>query len=134
MPEAVTAASELLSEEDLAYLERKAYRFEASREGNVIILVINDYPLPTAYRPTRVDLLLRLPVNFPVVPADMFWTSPVVTRADGAAPQNTESRETHLARTWQRWSRHTDAAQWRANPQSLQSFLGMIQGELAKGI
>src|SRR3954452_19667120 len=106
--------SDLLSAVDIGYLTGRDLRHDAELEGGMIALVVYDYELPVGYQPQRVDLLLRLPPQFPDAAPDMFWTSPVVAYANGSPPPQTEQRESHRGRTWQRWSRHfTDTSRWR---------------------
>jgi hypothetical protein len=60
----------------------------------------------------------------------MWWFSPAVLRADGRPIVATESQETFLTRTWQRWSRHFTAGQWRSGIDSLESYLALVRQEL----
>jgi hypothetical protein len=128
--------TELLSKEDLSYLEQKGYQYTVTQTDGLIYVVIKQYTLPPAYTPTQVDLLLRLPPNFPVARPDMFWTFPHVRRvATGTYPQASETFDVNYQdRNWQRWSRHFDARLWRPGVDNLKTYLGTIRRELQKGI
>jgi hypothetical protein len=90
------------------------------------------YKLPSGYDRQASDLLLRLNPGFPDVPPDMWWFNPAIRLADGRAVPATEVTEHHLGRTWQRWSRHFNAGQWRSGIDSLESFLALIRRELER--
>jgi hypothetical protein len=95
-------------------------------------VVLRGYVLPTGYNQSRSDLLLRLSPGYPDVPPDMWWFDPPVRLADGRAVQATDSIEHHLGRSWQRWSRHFSAGQWRSGIDCLESFLALIRKELER--
>src|SRR4051812_48892405 len=95
-----------LLEDDEDFLKAKGYSYEATAENSVVNLVIKNFPLPSAYEPNTVDLLIRLPAGYPQGNPDMFWTDPHVRRKNGVDPQAASVEETYLGRRWQRWSRH----------------------------
>jgi hypothetical protein len=125
---------ELLPDNEIAYLRSRGLRFEAKLEGSMISLVIFGVELPAGYQPQTVDLLLRLPVQFPQVPPDMFWTDPVVTYDGGGVPSATELRETHMGRSWQRWSRHFGMSNWRPGIDDLRSYMTLIRSTLEREV
>jgi hypothetical protein len=126
--------SDLLTDNDLAYLRSRDLDFEVQVESNMISLVIKGYALPAGYQPGEVDLLLRLPLQFPQVPPDMFWTDPVISYAGGGTPSQTQVRESYAGRTWQRWSRHFGRSRWRAGTDDLRSYLRLIRSTLEKEV
>ncbi len=126
--------SDLLADNELEYLRSKGLDFEAQLEGSMISLVIKGYTLPVGYHPSEVDLLLRLPLQFPQVPPDMFWTDPVVSYANGGTPSQTQVRESHVGRSWQRWSRHFGRSRWRPGTDDLRSYLRLIRSTLEKEV
>lgn len=119
---------DLLSTAAIEYLTGRELRYDAELEGGMIALIVYDYELPAGYQPHQVDLLLRLPLQFPDAAPDMFWTSPVVTYTNnGALPPQTDQRESHRGRTWQRWSRHfTETSRWRPGVDDLRSYMTLI--------
>jgi hypothetical protein len=124
--------SDVLTDSDRLYLESKSFDFEAVVEANMICLVIKSFPLPTGYEPARADLLLRLPLQFPDVPPDMFWMDPPVRYAGGVVPPATELLENYVGRQWQRWSRHFGASAWRPGVDDLRSYLRLITATLER--
>ena len=122
----------MLLEQDADLLDEKGYLYEVKQEGGFVNLVIKNYPLPAAYRPAAVDLLIRLPAGYPNANPDMFWTRPDVRLANGAVPVTANVQETHIGLSWQRWSRHING--WRAGIDGLRNFLASIRRELEKGI
>lgn len=122
----------MLTSPDEQFLRSKGWGFEVLPDGQMFSLIISDYPLPSGYDHAQVDLLLRLPSGFPDAPPDMFWMEPFVAYVDGSAPPQTQVRENHHGRTWQRWSRHLVVA-WRPGIDNLQSYLRLIRTDLDAG-
>jgi hypothetical protein len=129
----VTDEEQLLTEEDLAFLESTAWRFETKLDDQFICLIIFDYPLPNGYALEKADLLLRLPRGFPDAAPDMFWFFPEVLYQGGGAPPATGDRLNFDGRVWQRWSRHLASA-WRPGIDNLQTYLRLIRTDLAAGV
>jgi len=63
-----------------------------------------------------------------MTPWDMFWVSPTIRLRTGTYPPASETFETFLGRTWQRFSRHLPS--WRPGIDSLRSFLPLVLAEL----
>jgi Prokaryotic E2 family E len=99
-------------------------------DAGLIAVVLPAFRLPPGFTAAESDLLLRLAPGYPDVPPDMWWFSPKIVRCDGAGIRATESQETYLERSWQRWSRHFQAGQWNSGIDSLQSYLALVDGEL----
>lgn len=126
--------SDLLPDNDSEYLRGNGLEFEAQLEGSMISLVIKRFALPAGYQPSEVDLLLRLPVQFPQVPPDMFWTDPIASYTNGGIPPQTQVREPHVGRMWQRWSRHFGRSQWRPGTDDLRTYLRLIRSTLEREV
>jgi hypothetical protein len=118
--------SDLLTDDDSRFLRDKGYDFETYLEDGMITLIIKEFELPAGYVPCQVELLLRLHPQFPQVPPDMFWTSPVVNYTGGGRPEATQMMQTFQGRSWQRWSRHFTDARWRPERDDLRSYLRLI--------
>src|SRR5579859_932604 len=116
-----------LPESDLAYLDDRKLKYSVQSEGGMTCVVIEGYRLPDGYHPAQSDLLLRLSPGYPDVPPDMWWFNPPVRLVTGASIPATEQMESHLGRTWQRWSRHFNSGQWKSGIDSLQSFMALIR-------
>ena len=115
---------------DQAHLDARAPGSAVSFYGGMICVVIPSFPSPAGFTQASADLLLRLSPGYPDVPPDMWWFCPAVRRADGQVIPATESQESHLGRTWQRWSRHFNPGQWRSGVDSLESYLALVRQEL----
>ncbi|MBO9521915.1 MAG: hypothetical protein J7518_10305 [Nocardioidaceae bacterium] len=120
----------MLPAADTAFLTERGLEFDLAVESGMVCLVIKDWPLPPGYTVQHADLLLRLSPTYPDTCPDMWWFSPAVVRADGIAIPATESMETYLQRTWQRWSRHFAAGQWLVGTDGLESYLALVASEL----
>lgn len=114
----------MLRPSDHAYLDEH-FTWDAVVEGGMVAVTVKDYPLAVGLTPAVNELLFRLPAGFPDVGPDMFWFATPVTRLDGAPIAATELRETHLGRSWQRWSRHI-GGRWRPGVDSVRSYMAYI--------
>lgn len=124
--------SELLLEDDLAFLQRKGWVYQlhppATNGTSDLYIVFPNFPLSERYIPREVKLLLKLPAGYPDNGIDMWWTIPyVVVTETNQQPQATEVREDLLGEKWQRWSRHLT---WRPGEDSLESFFMHVIKEL----
>jgi hypothetical protein len=119
-----------LPQADIAYLAERGIKYSVTLESNMTCVVFEGYQLPPGYDPPRSDLLLRLSPGYPDVAPDMWWFGPAARLANGTAIPQTDSVEHYLGRSWQRWSRHFSAGQWKSGIDSLESFLALIREEL----
>lgn len=121
----------MLPKLDDEYLQARAPNRVVSAVDGVVCVVIPSFPLPAGFTRADADLLLRLSPGYPDVPPDMWWFCPAICRSDGRTIEATSSQEVYLGRTWQRWSRHLTAGQWRAGVDSLESYLALVRKELS---
>ncbi len=121
-----------LPQDDLAYLAGRETAHQITSENNMTCVVLPGYRLPAGYDRLQSDLLLRLSPGYPDVPPDMWWFDPPVRLADGRTVQATECVETHLGRSWQRWSRHFNQGQWRSGIDCLETLFALIRKELER--
>lgn len=119
-----------LPQGDEDYLVERGMKFTVSSEANMLCVILEDFQLPLGYTDTKSDLLLRLSPGYPDVPPDMWWFDPPLKLASGGSIPATEHMESHLGRTWQRWSRHFNGGQWRSGIDSLESFIALIRKDL----
>lgn len=96
-----------------------------------VFLIVHDYELPDAFQPYAVRLLVKLPPLFPEAAPDMFWVSPEVRLANGAAPQGT-SMETVLGQPWQRFSWHLLPGAWSPGMSTLRDFMRCVRARAEK--
>lgn len=122
----------MLRPDDEEQLDQLDLPYEVVSEGGMICVVIENWRLPPGYVPGTADLLLRLAPGFPDVPPDMWWFDPPVRLADGSFPIAAELIEQYLGRSWQRFSRHFTAGQWKPGQDSLASYLALIYQDLKR--
>ena len=115
-----------LRADDQEALEQLGRATEVRAEGGFVTVVIHDFPMPEGIEPRATALLLRLPPGFPDAAPDMFWVDPPVRGPGGSAIPGTESTQTLLDRTWQRWSRHIQD-QWRPGIDNLATYLAYVR-------
>lgn len=120
----------MLPERDEQYLKEEAPTFSVSLDSGMLCIVVPAVRLPTGMTTPEADLLVRLSTGYPDVPPDMWWFDPPVQRSDGKAIPATDVFETYLGRTWQRWSRHLTAGQWRPGIDSMESYVALIRQQL----
>lgn len=120
----------MLPAHDMEFLKRLSPESSVTAEAGMVCVLIPAFPLPAGFDRASADLLLRLATGYPDVPPDMWWFDPPVKRVDGATIQATESRERHLGREWQRWSRHLQPGQWKSGVDSLESYVALVRKEL----
>jgi hypothetical protein len=118
----------ILREQDQSYLDSLGYGSTVEVVDGFVNVVLNEFPTPGLDQ-RNIDLLLRLPIGFPDATPDMFWVSPALT-AQGAVIPGTEQTESHIGRSWQRWSRHI-GNEWRPGVDNLETYLAYVRRALA---
>jgi hypothetical protein len=123
----------MLPADDVSFLNRHLFQWAVQPESGFVCIVIRGYALPPGFDVATSDLLVRLPLGFPDAVPDMWWFDPPLRIArTGAMPPASEVIETHLGRSWQRWSRHFPTGAWRPGRSGLESFFALIRKELNK--
>jgi hypothetical protein len=122
----------MLPTDDAKYLAERAIAHTLLSESNMTCVLLPGFRLPGGLDPCTSDLLLRLSAGYPDVAPDMWWFDPPVRRADGQPIPATDVIEHYLGRSWQRWSRHFAAGQWRSGTDGLESYLALIRKELER--
>ena len=126
-----------LPQEDLDWLNGIAGRFELVAEGNVLRVVLYDFPIPPGYNRCEADLNVRIDAGYPDTQIDMVYVYPALGRTNGT-PIKAISTDRFNGKVWQRWSRHrTPANPWRPGIDNLATHFGLVEHwfsrELAKG-
>lgn len=121
-----------LLQADKDFLARKGYRYETFAHGEILALVILDFPLPPGYQRAFTDLLVLLPGGFPEAAPDMWWCDPWVRLVNGADPVNANNAQPIGVRSWQRFSRHFTAVPWRAGRSGVESYVTLIRSDLTR--
>ena len=119
---------------DIAYLNERGIANEITLESGMTCIVFPQWPLPSGFDRAAADLLVRLSPGYPDVSPDMWWFSPAVHLANGAALAATNVVEMYLGRRWQRWSRHFRRGQWQSGVDGLGSFLTLIRQDLENSV
>jgi len=122
----------MLPPNDAAFLSDRNIGHTVETEAGMICIVIKAWTLPAGYQQGETDLLLRLAPGYPDVPPDMWWCDPALVLTDGTRPQATEVMESHLGRSWQRWSRHFQPNHWQSQVDGLESYLARVRGEMIR--
>ncbi len=122
----------MLPSNDTQFLAERSVQHSVTPESNMTCVVFPNFALPGGFDRGQADLLLRLSAGYPDVAPDMWWMNPPVKRANGLAIQATEVTEHYLGRSWQRWSRHLAAGQWKSGIDGLESYLALVRRELER--
>jgi len=123
-----------LPENDTAFLAERNIDHEVIVEGGMTCVIFRAWPLSAGFDRESADLMLRLSPGYPDVNPDMWWFEPAVRLANGQTLPATEVVEQHFGRSWQRWSRHLNAGQWRSGVDGLESYLALIRQELERSV
>lgn len=97
-----------------------------------MFVILPKEELPPAFRPELVDILVKLPPNFPDAAPDMFWVRTPVTLQNGGDPQNT-SIEVVLGERWQRFSWHLRPGAWQPGVSTFADFHRCIRARFERG-
>lgn len=122
-----------LPEFDREYLVAKGHQFEEKPDANRNGLIIRNYELPKGkFNHERADLLILIPQGYPDTRPDMWYFFPAIL----LAPSNRPARQTQATinfegKTWQRWSRHYPANEWRPGIDGIHTYLKKIDTALA---
>lgn len=118
-----------LTEEDIATLDKSSASWSAEEDASGwMTIVLAGYRLPEGLKPSTIDLLIRLPPQFPDAQPDMFWAHPDVTlAATGGYPPAADAHQPFLGRNWQRFSRHLAPGAWKVGVDNLGTWLASIR-------
>ena len=122
----------MITDADKLMLDELGLPWTLVPEAGWLSLTIMGWALPSGLAPASADLLIRIPPGYPDMPLDMWYFSPNVSRTDGRDIEQTQVREEYSGRTWQRWSRHLAAGDWRPGTDDLRSYLARLRSELRK--
>ena len=126
-----------LPQEDFDWLNDTAGRYELVAAGNVLRVVLYDFPIPSGYNRREADVNVRIETGYPDTQIDMVYVYPALARTDGK-PIKAIATDQFDGKRWQRWSRHrTPANPWRPGVDNLATHFGLVEHwflrELAKG-
>lgn len=121
-----------LPEFDREYLESKGYQFDEIVDAGRYGLIIRNYELPNnKYNQSHSDLLILIPQGYPDTRPDMWYFYPAIL----LTPNNRPARQTQAVinfegKSWQRWSRHYPANQWRSGIDGIHTYLKKVNTAL----
>lgn len=116
---------------DLAFLNGLGLRWEAVLDGQVMCVLIYDWPLPPGYNVAVADVHVRMTEGYPDVQIDMAYFAPALARRDGRGINRLSSLQFD-GRQWQRWSRHRTAnSPWRIGEDDLSTHMQYVYAWLA---
>ncbi len=121
-----------LSEADSTALDALGLRWETLREGETIMVLIRDYPIPPGYNVLTADIHLRLGPSYPETQIDMVYVRPALARADGV-PVGALTLSDFAGCAWQQWSRHrTGTNPWRPGVDDIATHLALVNHWFAR--
>lgn len=117
---------------DSAFLAERGFECELLPDpGAGVCLVVHAFDVAGGgFSPSPIDLMIRIPPQYPMTPLDMWYCDPAIRlMSTGQFAHASEVTERHLGRTWQRFSRHLNGA-WRPGLDGLRSYFALVQAEL----
>lgn len=115
---------------DEEYLNSRGFVYTVSEDSNGLFLVLKDYKLSTEYDQQQTDVLIRIPVGYPMVGIDMFYVRPYIkVAATSLNPPATDGIANFIGTDWQQFSRHYP---WSPT-YNLETHIKMIDDVLARG-
>lgn len=118
-----------LPEFDRAYLFMKEYHFEEKIETSKNGLIIRNWVLPSGkFNLSTADLLILIPNGYPDIKPDMWYFYPdLLLSQTNKLPRQTQARIIFEGKSWQRWSRHFSANEWRSGIDGIHTYIKKIQ-------
>jgi hypothetical protein len=116
-----------LPTEDLQFLERCGYQWEAVSIAGVQRVVIYGITTPAGYNHEQMDIHYRIEGAYPDTQLDMVYVHPPLARMD-SKPIGGLAEECFDNKTWQRWSRHrTPINPWRPGIDNIETHFALTQ-------
>lgn len=114
------------SRDDLEFLESRQEPWETVVDGPVKRAILYNYPVPSGYNLSSLDLYVRIDATYPDTQIDMVYFHPHLVRSDGKLIKSI-SDDNFEGKSWQRWSRHrTPANPWRPEVDSLSTHISLV--------
>ncbi len=117
---------------DVKFLNERGFEWQVLPDPQgAAFVVVNGFNVAVGgFAPATIELMIRIPQQYPMTPLDMWYCDPPIRiAATGQFAAASEVMESHLGRQWQRFSRHLNGG-WRPGIDSLRSFFALIQREL----
>lgn len=116
-----------LPAQDTAFLDSTGLCWETVIDGNVMGVIIYDYPIPDGFNVSKADIYIRLSDQYPDNELDMIYVSPALSLKCGKII-NRVSNASFVGKNWQQWSRHrvNKAQAWDPSLDGIQSHLVLV--------
>jgi hypothetical protein len=117
---------------DVKFLNERGLVWELlpDPQGAVCLVVKAFNVAAGGFTPAVIELMIRVPPQYPVTPLDMWYCDPPVRLiTSGQFATASEVMENHLGRDWQRFSRHLNGG-WRPGVDGLRSYFALIHREM----
>ena len=129
----------LLLDDDYAYLGTCGLAHEEDEQLRCFVL--KDFPLPQGMYSSgghvlrTVNVLVRIPSNYPSAGTDMLWVSPSLTRTDGksipaAHVEGQGDASFFKGVEYCRWSRHYADGAWKPGVDGIEKIINRIEWAL----
>lgn len=115
--------------EDEAFLDKNYPHWESLKEGNTGWILIHKFKVPAGYNVEETTVSLMIPPSYPSTEFDMMYFCPALHRKDGQ-PIGALSQQSLDGKTFQRWSRHRHAGEWRSGIDNLETHVLSVQAWL----
>lgn len=115
---------------DEDYLIARGFTYIVSEDNIGLLLVLKDYKLSSEYNQCQTDVLIKIPIGYPMIAIDMFFVNPHIKLATtNMNPPATDSLVHFLGTSWQQFSRHYP---WQPTF-NLETHIKMVDNVLARG-
>lgn len=117
---------------DVKFLNEREFTWQVlpDPQGAACLLIKEFDVAAGGFTPSTIELMLRIPPQYPVAALDMWYCDPPIRLVStGQYATASEVMESHLGRQWQRFSRHLNGS-WKPGVDGLRSFFVLIQREL----
>ena len=120
---------------DDAFLNASGYQWETIADGARRWLIIDNYAVPDGYNMSNCRVALEIPQSYPAAQIDMFYCDPPLSLRSGVVPAATDVRQSIAGVSFQRWSRHRNAAsQWSPTHDNVSTHLGLVDEALGREV
>jgi hypothetical protein len=115
-----------LTEQEESFLTSINTTWNRITEGRGTWLIVSNYPVPSGYNRSSVNVALMIPPGYPVSQIDMAYFFPHLHRLDGR-PIGALAFRIINGIQYQRWSRHRSAENpWRPGVDDVATHLQMV--------
>jgi len=124
-----------LHETDADYLQKRGLQWDAVLDGASRWVILRRFPFPEGYTASFADIAIQIPATYPQAALDMFYCQPFAQLKSGRQIPATESRQSILGQSYQRWSRHrSSSTRWNPDRDSLITHIAIIDDALSREV